>query len=390
MGKMLIRNVLCAGRKTNILIEGNRFSSLDAPEKVPFAKVIEADGLAILPPFFNTHTHAAMSLLRGYADDMELHKWLTEYIWPYEAKMTSDDIEKGSYLAVREMIATGSVFFNDMYFDIDRTVKAVDELGIRAALGVTFMESHTKAQQSEKIDIIKHWSDPTGGRITITVAPHAIYTVGSELLKKTAELARENGLKYHIHLSETESEVADCIRLHGCRPVEYLENLGVLGPNVIAAHVVHVNEKEADILAGRGVTISHCPCSNMKLASGIFPYKMLSKAGCRITIGTDGDSSNNNLDMREEMKFAALLAKVSSGDPQAAPAEEILRCATAAGAEAFGIDSGRIEEGALADALLVDLGDIKMQPCHNLVSNWVYAADSRAIKTVICDGRIVG
>ena len=390
MGKMLIRNVLCAGRKTNILIEGNRFSSLDAPEKVPFAKVIEADGLAILPPFFNTHTHAAMSLLRGYADDMELHKWLTEYIWPYEAKMTSDDIEKGSYLAVREMIATGSVFFNDMYFDIDRTVKAVDELGIRAALGVTFMESHTKAQQSEKIDIIKHWNDPTGGRITITVAPHAIYTVGSELLKKTAELARENGLKYHIHLSETESEVADCIRLHGCRPVEYLENLGVLGPNVIAAHVIHVNEKEADILAGRGVTISHCPCSNMKLASGIFPYKMLSKAGCRITIGTDGDSSNNNLDMREEMKFAALLAKVSSGDPQAAPAEEILRCATAAGAEAFGIDSGRIEEGALADALLVDLGDIKMQPCHNLVSNWVYAADSRAIKTVICDGRIVG
>ena len=390
MGKMLIRNVLCAGRKTNILIEGNRFSSLDAPEKVPFAKVIEADGLAILPPFFNTHTHAAMSLLRGYADDMELHKWLTEYIWPYEAKMTSDDIEKGSYLAVREMIATGSVFFNDMYFDIDRTVKAVDELGIRAALGVTFMESHTKAQQSEKIDIIKHWSDPTGGRITITVAPHAIYTVGSELLKKTAEIARENGLKYHIHLSETESEVADCIRLHGCRPVEYLENLGVLGPNVIAAHVVHLNEKEADILAGRGVTISHCPCSNMKLASGIFPYKMLRKAGCRITIGTDGDSSNNNLDMREEMKFAALLAKVSSGDPQAAPAEEILRCATAAGAEAFGIDSGRIEEGALADALLVDLGDIKMQPCHNLVSNWVYAADSRAIKTVICDGRIVG
>lgn len=390
MEKMLIKNVLCDGRKTNVLIEGNRFSSLSAPDEVPSAKVIEADGMAILPPFFNTHTHAAMSLLRGYADDMELQKWLTQYIWPYEAKMTGDDIEKGSYLAVKEMIATGSVFFNDMYFDIDRTVKVVDELGIRAALGVTFMEMHSKAQQSEKVDILKHWSDPTGGRITLTVAPHAIYTVGSELLKKCAEIAREGGFKYHIHLSETEGEVSDCVRLHGCRPVEYLDKLGVLGPNVIAAHVVHVNEKEADLLAERGVTVSHCPCSNMKLASGIFPYKLLKKAGCRITIGTDGDSSNNNLDMGEEMKFAALLAKVSSCDPEVAPADEILRCATANGAEAFGIDSGRIEVGALADAVLVDLNDIKMQPCHNLVSNWVYSAGSEAIKKVICDGRIVG
>lgn len=390
MGKMLIKNVLCAGRKTNVLIEGNRFSSLSAPSDVPSEKVIEASGLAILPPFFNTHTHAAMSLLRGYADDMELHKWLTQYIWPFEAEMTSDDIEKGSYLAIKEMIATGSVFFNDMYFDIERTVKAVDELGIRASLGVTFMESHTKAQQSEKLDILRHWQDPTGGRIMLTVAPHSIYTVGSDLLKKCASIAREGGFRYHIHLSETEKEVADCVRLHGCRPVEYLDRLGVLGDNVIAAHVVHVTEKEADILAGRGVTISHCPCSNMKLASGIFQYKMLKKAGCRITIGTDGDSSNNNLDMGEEMKFAALLAKVGSGDPETAPAEEILRCATAGGAEAFGIDSGRIEEGALADALLVDMNDIKMQPCHNLISNWVYSAGSEAIKYVICDGWIVG
>lgn len=390
MGKMLIKNVLCDGRKTNILIDGNRFGSLSAPDDVPGAEVIEAEGLAILPPFFNTHTHAAMSLLRGYADDMQLHKWLTQYIWPFEEKMTADDIREGSLLAVKEMIATGSVFFNDMYFDIDRTVKVVDDLGIRAALGVTFMESHTKAQQSEKLDILKHWQDPTGGRITLTVAPHAIYTVGSELLKKCASIAREGGYKYHIHLSETEKEVEDCVRLHGCRPVEYLDGLGVLGPNVIAAHVVHVNEKEADILARRGVTISHCPCSNMKLASGIFQYKMLKKAGCRITIGTDGDSSNNSLDMGEEMKFAALLAKVSSGDPETAPAEEIFRCATLAGAEAFGIDSGRIEEGALADAILVNLNSAKMQPCHNLVSNWVYSAGCEAIERVICDGRIVG
>ena len=172
-------------------------------------------------------------------------------------------------------------------------------------------------------------------------------------------------------------------------PVRYLDKLGVLGDNVIAAHVVHVDEEEAAILAARGVTISHCPCSNMKLASGVFPYKMLHKAGCRITLGTDGDSSNNNLDMREEMKFAALQAKSSSGDPETMPADEALAMATRAGAEAFGIDAGVIAEGKLADALLVDLQDVQMQPLHNLVSNWVYAASSRCIDTVICNGKVL-
>ena len=330
-----------------------------------------------------------MSLLRGYADDMPLQKWLQDYIWPYENKLTAQDIREGSRLAVREMIKTGTVFFSDMYFNIEETIAIVQEYGLRAAIGVTFVESHSKSQQADKLDMLRHWVDPTGGLITLTVAPHAIYTVGPDLLAKCAETARALGMKLHIHLSETQKEVDDCIREHGTTPVRYLDSLGFLGPDVIAAHVVHVDEEEAAILAARGVTVVNCPCSNMKLASGIFPYRLLREAGCRITLGTDGDSSNNNLDMREEMKFAALLAKVSSGDPEILPAAEVLAMATRNGAEAFGIDAGVIREGCLADALLVRLDDERMQPCHNLVSNWVYAAGSSCIDTVICNGKML-
>ena len=389
MKTLLIKNVLLKDRKTDILVADGRFKSLCAPEGTRADETLDAEGTAILPPFYNTHTHAAMSLLRGYADDMPLQKWLQDYIWPYENKMTAQDIREGSRLAVREMIWTGTVFFSDMYFEIDQTIAVVQEFGIRAAIGVTFVDSHSKSQQADKLDMLRNWVDPSGGLITLTVAPHAIYTVSPDLLVKCADTARSLGLKLHIHLSETRQEVEDCLRAHGTTPVRYLDSLGFLGPDVIAAHVVHVDEEEAAILASRGVTIAHCPCSNMKLASGIFPYKMLHEAGCRITLGTDGDSSNNNLDMREEVKFAALLAKVSSGDPEVLPAAEALEMATRSGAEAFGLDAGVIREGALADALLVRLDDPRMQPCHNLISNWVYSADTSVIRYRLCNGRLL-
>ena len=388
-GSLLIKNVQLRGKETDILIADGRFKDLSAPEGTKADKIIDALGMAILPPFYNTHTHAAMSLLRGYADDMPLQQWLTEYIWPFENRLTPEDIREGSRIAVREMIKTGTVFFSDMYFDIEETIDVVKEYGIRAAIGVTFVESHTKSQQADKLEMLRHWSDPTGGLISLTVAPHAIYTVGPELLVRCSETARELGFKLHIHVSETRTEVDDCLKEHGTTPVRYLDSLGVLGPEVIAAHVVHVDREEADILAARGVTVSHCPCSNMKLASGNFNYEMLRAAGCRITLGTDGDSSNNNLDMREEMKFAALVAKAGSGNPSTMPAHEALEMATCNGAEAFGIDAGRIEAGKLADAILVDLSDERMQPCHHLVSNWVYAAGSDCIDTVICNGSIL-
>lgn len=389
MGSLLIKDVRLDDRITDVLIADGRFKSLEAPAGTVADKVIDASGMAILPPFYNTHTHAAMSLLRGYADDMPLHKWLQEYIWPYEDKLTPQDIREGSRLAVREMIKTGTVFFSDMYFDIEETIEVVQEYGLRAAIGVTFVEAHSKSQQAEKLELLKHWTDPTGGRITLTVAPHAVYTVGPDLLVRCADTARSLGLKLHIHLCETRKEVDDCLAEHGMTPVRYLDSLGFLGPDVIAAHVVHVDPEEAAILAERGVTISHCPCSNLKLASGFFPYKLLKDAGCRITLGTDGDSSNNNLDMREEMKFAALVSKACSGNPEVMPAAEAVDMACRQGAEAFGINAGVIAEGKLADAILVDLGDVRMQPCHHLLSNWVYAAGSSCIDTVICDGNIL-
>ncbi|MBO4924015.1 MAG: amidohydrolase [Bacteroidales bacterium] len=388
MDRLLLKGVLHDGRVRNILIEDKRFKDLDAPAEVAEAQVFDASGSAILPAMYNTHTHAAMTLLRGYADDMPLQKWLQEYIWPFEDKLTPEDIRRGSEIAVREMVQSGTVFFNDMYFDVEETIDIVNRTGTRAAIGITVMENHSKAVTREKREFIRHWQDPTGGRVRLVMAPHAIYTVGERKLRDSAEFAREHGMLLHIHLSETVKEVEDCLLEHGTTPVRYLDSIGFLGPDVIAAHCVHVDDEEAAILAERGVTVSHCPCSNMKLGSGVFPYSRLMQAGCRITLGTDGASSGNNLDLREAMKFAALLAK-SGGDPELLPAEEIFRWATRSGAEAFGIDAGVIAEGKLADCLLIDLSDIRMQPCHHLVSNFVYSADSRCIKHVLCDGRIV-
>lgn len=396
---ILIKHVLLDGEKTNILIEGNRFEAFAVAPSCEAEKVIEAEGLAILPAFYNTHNHAAMSLLRGYADDMPLHKWLQEYIWPYEDKLTADDIECGSRLAIREMSAHGTVFFNDMYFEIERTIKAVEESGMRACIGITVMDNHSLAVENGKHQFVQEWKDPTGGLIQLAIAPHAIYTVGKEKLISSAEWARKEGLKLHIHLSETRKEVEDCLKEHGTTPVRYLDSIGFLGPDVVAAHCVHVDKEEWDILAKRGVCVSHCPCSNMKLGSGRFPYELALSSGAKISLGTDGCSSNNNLDMREEMKVAALLAKCVSadasgklentGDPTVLPAETVLKWATSNGAESFGIDAGEIREGKLADCVLVDLNDILMTPCHNLVSNWVYSASSNCIKTVICNGKIL-
>ena len=388
MRTLLIKNVLLEGAKTNILVEGNRFSNLNAPADTAAQELFDAEGLAILPAFYNTHNHAAMIPMRGLGEDRPLQQWLQEYIWPFEDKMTPEDIGKASEVAAREMASSGTVFFSDMYFDIERTISVVDRSGMRAAIGITFLDGHSKCQQEEKMDLLKHWQDPTGGRISLTLAPHAIYTASADLYKKVYKFACENGFMVHTHLAETLTEVSDCLRDHGTTPVRYLDSLGVLGPNVVAAHCVHVDREEWDILAERGVTVSHCPCSNMKLGSGRFHYEDAIASGCRITLGTDGVSSNNNLDMREEMKFAALLAKVQ-GDPTLLPAGEVFRWATVNGARAFGIDAGEIREGKLADAVLLDMKKERLQPCHNLVSNWVYAADSSCIAATLCDGKFI-
>ncbi|MBQ6822176.1 MAG: amidohydrolase [Bacteroidales bacterium] len=383
---LLIKNVLLDGEKKTLLCRDGRFVSLDAAPGAEAARVIDAEGLAILPAFYNTHTHAAMTLMRGYGDDRPLHEWLEQWVWPYEDSLGAKDIRRGSEIAIREMISTGTVFFNDMYFFIDETIDLVKASGMRAAIGVTLMDNHPKALRDEKSALVRAWKDSE--RLLLTVAPHSVYTASKDTLQEAAKLARENGRKIHIHISETAKEVKECLAKTGMTPVRYLDSLGLLGPDVIAAHCVHVDKEEWDILAERGVTVSHCPCSNMKLGSGRFPYELAIASGARITLGTDGCSSNNNLDMREEMKTAALLAKVT-GDAALLSAPQVLKWATRNGAEAFGYDAGEIARGRLADAILVDLGNPKMNPCHNLISNWVYAADSSCIKYVICNGKVL-
>ena len=402
MNDLLIKNVSLDGRMSDILVSGGRFAGIEAAGQIctdACKDVIDAGGKAIIPALYNTHTHAAMTLLRGYADDMPLKKWLEEYIWPFEDGLTPEDIRRGSELAVKEMVGSGTVFFSDMYFEIEQTVDVVSRSGMRAALGITVMENHSKAVEEAKLDFVRHWQDPTGGRIQLVMAPHAIYTVGEDKLRRTAAFARDNGLRLHIHLSETIGEVQDCIKAHGTTPVRYLDSIGFLGPDVIAAHCVHVDKEEWDILAQKGVTVSHCPSSNMKLGSGRFPYELAIASGCRITIGTDGASSNNNLDLLEEMRTAALLAKcvgrqddgtlVNCGNSELLPAAEVLKWASANGAEAYGIEGGEIAVGKVADAILLDLSDVRMNPCHNLVSNFVYSADRCSMAATICDGKII-
>ena len=393
MRKILLKDTMLNGNRTDVLIAGHRFEKI-APGQIADAgtEIVNAAGTAILPPFYNTHTHAAMTLLRGYADDKELFTWLNDHIWPFEAKMTARDIYEGSRLAILEMIRSGTVFFNDMYWQSDETVRAASEMGIRACVGMTvtdFIGEAAIEATFERLAALKpgNWADDAG-LVRLTLAPHAVYTVCEKLWRRCADFARERGLLLHIHLAETQKEIADCVAVHGKTPVRWLDSLGVLGENVIAAHVVHVDDEEISILRERGVVIAHNPCSNMKLASGTFRSQAFSRAGCRVTIGTDGNASNNNLDMREETKFAALLAKVS-GNPEALPAEEALAWATRNGAEAFGIDAGVIAEGRLADAVLVDLNNERLVPSHNLISNWVYSADSRCIRDVICNGKFL-
>ena len=384
---LLIKNVLHEGIRQNILIEDSKFKSFGVPADTQADKIIEADGMAILPAFYNTHAHAPMNLLKGYANDMPLQKWLNDYIWPFEHDMTADDMCKGTRMAAEEMIHTGTVGYYDMYFNSERTALVAQEKGMRAIIAETFFQ-HTIGNLDGYLNKMKSWNSASDGKIRLAIAPHAIYTNNTETLQTLAKAARDNGALLNIHVSETKEEVDTCIKRFGMSPVRYLDSIGILGPDVTAAHCVWLDREEWDIMAERGVTVSHCPCSNMKLGSGIFPYRDAMASGVRITLATDGAASNNSLDMREEMKFAALLSKVN-GDVECLPAGEVFRWATQNGAEAFGIDAGIVAEGKLADCILVDMNDNSMKPCFDIVANWVYAGSSEAITAVICDGNIL-
>ena len=395
MKKIILKSVLlpkAAGAvRADILVAGNRFekvcTSLE-PSDYDNAEIVDCTNFAILPAFYNGHTHAAMSLLRGFADDMELGKWLTEYIWPTESKLTDEDIYVGSRLAVLEMIKSGTVFFADMYWHREQTMRVVEEMGIRAAIGVTFAEPLMSAEAwANNVEFLKNHTGESE-RVQLVVMPHAIYTVGEEKTAELIELAHSENYKIHTHLSETVMELKNCKEKFGCTPVEFWKRLGGLNSNFSAAHCTHFSASDRKIFAESGATAILNPCSNLKLNSGMPQVAEMLKDGIKLGLGTDGDSSNNNLDMQEEMKVIALLAKYL-GTAETLPAEEALKMATCNVANFFGLKAGLIEEGYLADCLLVDLNNERMVPRYNVYSNWVYSANSSAIDSVMCNGNFV-
>lgn len=391
MSKVVLKSVLFNGKELDILISGKKFAKVGrelTAKDYDKAEIVNCKGLAILPPFYNGHCHAAMTLLRGYADDMPLQEWLQNHIWPFEGKMTPKDIEIGSRLAVLEMIKSGTVFFSDMYWHREQTMKVVKEMGIRATIGVTMAQGLVSEDAIEaNFRFIKERRLETD-RVHLAVMPHSIYMVGEDLFKRCAKVAREEEIILHTHLAETAKELKDCKKQYGCSPVELMDRYGVLGGNFVAAHCVHLSESDMILMADSQSAAILNPCSNLKLCSGIPKIPKMLESGMLVGIGTDGASSNNNLDMHEEMKFTSLLTKVAS-KAEKLPAEDVLKMATSNVAIAYGIPAGVIAEGFLADALLVDLKNERLNPCHSLISNWVYAADSCSIHSVICDGKFV-
>jgi len=390
---LLIKNVLFQNTIQDIYIEGNIIKQIGPDLHVHSDQEINGKGKAIIPGFVNAHTHAAMTLFRGFGDDMPLMPWLEEKIWPNEAKLTYEDVYWGAKLACLEMIKSGTTTFLDMYYKFRATAEAVDEMGLRSLMAGACIDNF----QTGKSDKCKRYNeklvtemDKYSSRIRYAIGPHAIYTVSRQLLQWIQAFADEHDIYIHLHLSETEGEVTNSIKNFGTTPVRYLKQLGLLSPRLIIAHGIYVDDEEIKMLADNGVKVVHNPASNMKLASGFkFKFCEMKKAGIMVALGTDGCSSSNNLDMIEAMKLASLLGKVWRKDPEAVTASEIFQSATEVGAAAIGLNAGKVEVGCLADLCLVDLKIPAFTPNHNFISNLVYAANGSCIDTVVCDGKIL-
>lgn len=389
---ILIQNVEVNRDVTHIYIEGPRIVELG--EKREADTVIDGKGKVALPGFVNLHTHAAMTLFRGYGDDMDLASWLETRIWPAEAKLTPEAVYWGTKLACLEMIRTGTTTFNDMYFHMDQAARAAEEMGLRAFLSEGIVDlgepDRAKTELKKADDVNRKIEAMKSDRIVPVLGPHTIYTVSKETLLAIRELADKRGYLIHTHLSETKREVDDCIARTGLRPAAYLDSLGFLSKEVIAAHGCWLDPSEIDLLARTGTKVAHCPVSNMKLSVGrAMPYAAMAEAGVMMGLGTDGAASNNGLDMFETMKVAALLQKFAFGDPTSLPASDAFELATLGGARSLGIDGGLIEADRLADLILVDPRRPELTPRHDDVSNWVYSANGSCVDTVICDGAVL-
>lgn len=395
MNRILLKDIYLNGDIKDILIEGKIITAISDSidtDGLDNLEVVDCKGKAAIPGFINMHTHSGMTLMRGFNEDSSLMDWLQD-VWRIEPRLDDELLYWGTKLACVEMIKTGTTCFLDQYWRVDVTSRAVAEMGIRSVQAHVALdmkdESKSDFIKSEFERIYKdsqNWDELN----TLCVGIHAPYSVSDSLIKWCSNFAREKGLKVHIHVSETAKENADSVELNGCSPFEHLEKLGVLGPEVIAAHCVWLSNNDMDIMAKYGVTPVHNINSNLKLSSGYkFLYNELKERGINVTLGTDGNGSSNNLDMRETMKTAALLQKGWREDPTALPLNELMDMATVNGAKALGFDAGEIKVGKLADINIIDIDNYAFTPNINFLSNLVYSANSSCIESVICNGKFV-
>ena len=378
-----------------VIIEDSRIHSLQPAAQISEldfyhqAELFDLPGHVIMPGLVNSHTHASMSLFRGLADDLPLMDWLSHHIWPAESRWVNTDfILDGFELAAAEMIRSGTTCVNDMYFYPDIIGQRAQEVGLRVVVGLIVLDFPTVwAKDADDylhkalavVDEIK--SAPL---VTAAFAPHAPYTVSDQPLEKIAMYSSELDLPVHMHIHETAFEVNEAEKNTGMRPLQRLDQLNLLNPNLLAVHMTELNEFEIERIAEAGVNISHCPESNLKLASGLCPVSQLQSLGINVCLGTDGAASNNDLDMLSEMRTAALLSKGISGDARSCGAQQAIKMATINGARALGLGEkiGSVETGKQADLIAIDLTALNTQPVYDPVTQIVYAANSRQVSHV--------
>lgn len=381
-------------KNTNIYIEKDKITHIgELREDIKVDRTIDGKNKVAMPGLINAHTHIGMSLLRNYADDLPLHEWLTEKIWPTEAKLRGEDVYWGSMLSMVEMIQSGTTAFCDMYFFMEEVGRGLEKSGIRGVLTRGLIEEQEKNEEKllETKTLYENWHGKGDGRIKVMVAPHAPYTCSPKFIEKTMELADELNTGIHIHLSETEKELKESLEQWGKTPIEHVNDLGLFEFHTVAAHCVHVNEKDIEIMKAKNVYPVNNPSSNLKLASGFAPVDKMLKVGIPLALGTDGSSSNNNLNMFEEIHLASIINKAVNKDAVSVPAVEALKMATINGAKALDWDEeiGSIEVGKKADIILIDTNKPHLCPMHNPISALAYSAQGSDVDTVIVDGKII-
>ena len=377
-------------KNQNILIENDIIKQIS--EKIPEGEydIIDAKGGIVMPGLVNAHTHSPMTFLRGYADGYPLEVWLNDHIFPKEALLNSEDVYWSSLVGIMEMIMSGTTLFSDMYDFCDAIADAVDESGIKALLsrGTTYFDPSVPFEKHkgtvESIELLSRRND----RISVAFAPHAVYTTTPEFIEHFSKLALDNNAILHIHLSETVTENENSLKKHGKTPTKLIYDSGAFNTKVLAAHCVHLTEEDISILKNGGATVAYNPSSNLKLGSGCADIISLKKAGIDISIGTDGTSSNNSLNMLKELHLASLLTCGTTQDPLAISAKDALKWATNAKALGFN-NTGSIEVGKKADIVILSCDEPNMVPCHNPVSNVVYSANAGNVKYVFVDGKLL-